>query len=153
MTLVYRSVLKAQFGAEFVRVNVDAHLRQAVGNSGRYKGQLGQSYLPDSKNETTYESELIEYGLKWWPIKVYERRIPNGVGNSSAWRLVVDSLTRADQIFPPEGVPFAVVLTIADPEKDVAKRGAVFQQLRQDLLARQVVVTDIRTANRIRPRV
>ncbi len=150
MTLVYRSVLKAQFGAEFVRVNLDAHLRQASDDDGHFKGRLGQSYLPDSKGETGYESELIEYGLKWWPIKVYEKRIPKGVGNTSVWRLVVDSLTRADQIFPPEGVPFAVVLTIADPDKDPSKRGPVFQQLRQDLLARQVQMTDIRTANRIR---
>lgn len=95
-----------------------------------------------------YERHLIEHGHKWWPIKRLEQTIPRGQGNSSQWRLVVDSLCRTDVEFPDEGVPFAVILSLDDP----TGRAPVFNELRQTLRNSGVRIADIRTAVRVAPR-
>lgn len=92
------------------------------------------------------EKERIENGAKWWPIKQYSGKFPRGKGNSSNWKLVVDSLTRAVQEFPAEGVPFSVVLTIADIEKEKP----VFNQMRRTLQTQGAVIRDIKTALKVR---
>ena len=69
MTLVYRPLLNRDFGAEFVRVNVDAHLRQEESNT--FANRVKQAFIPDDSEEAHFEHGLIQHGLKWWPIKVY----------------------------------------------------------------------------------
>jgi hypothetical protein len=148
MTLVYRPPLEPSFGSELVRVNLDAHLRQDDG-TGKYVGQLKQVFLPDPAADANTEAELIEHGLKWWPIKGYHTCIPRGVGKSSNWRLAIDSLVRAGDHYPSDGIAFALVLSICDPRQG----GRVFNDLRQYLQARGVSLNDIRIAGRVRPRV
>jgi hypothetical protein len=151
MTLVYSPPLNPAFGAEFVRINLDAHLRQEKINSDTgeisYKGEVKPVALSDDEHNAHYEKELIANGLKWWPIKVYDRKIKNGIGDSIHWRLVVDALTRIGEAFPDDGVPFTILLTISDPKKNAP----VFNQLRQNLTALGVTIADIRTATRVRP--
>ncbi len=102
MTLVYRPPLNRDFGAEFVRVNVDAHLRQEQDDT--FASRVKQVYLPKESDDVHFEHELIEHGLKWWPIKAYRARFPQGKGKSSNWRLSVESLVRSEEAFPPSGV-------------------------------------------------
>jgi len=144
LTLAYRPKLDARFGSEFVRVNLDAHLRQEAGIS--WRGRLTQQLLPDG--EANSEAELIRHGLKWWPLKVYGAEFPKGVGRSSNWRLSVESIVRAGEAFPVEGVPFTVALTISDREK----QEPVFATMRAYLRSQNVKIHDIRTAIRIRAR-
>jgi hypothetical protein len=148
LTLVTHPPLDYKFGAELVRVNVSAKLQQSTGE-GRYKGRLHETYLPSAGDEPLYESELIEQGFKWSPVKTYERVLPRGVGTSSSWRLVVDALTRANEPYPQGGIPFSAVLTIADPEEQFP----VFDSMRQSLQAMGVQIADIRTAARVVARV
>lgn len=108
MTLVYRAPTHYQFGAEYVRVNLEGHLRQEVINAATRKISWKGRLKSEGK---IYEKHLIEHGHKWWPIKRAEQNFVRGVGNSSQWRLVVDSLCRTDVAFPEDGVPFAVILT------------------------------------------
>ena len=75
--------------------------------------------------------------------------MPNGVGNSSNWRLFVEYLTRAGQEMPDNGVPFTALLTISDPKGEQP----VFTDMRQSLNALGVQIEDIRTAARILTRV
>lgn len=144
MTLVYRPPLNRDFGAEFVRVNVDAHLRQE--DKGTFTNRVKQAFLPDDSEGAQYEYELIQHGLKWWPIKVYRARFPKGKGKSSNWRLSVESLVRSEDAFPAAGVPFALVLTIAD----LKESEPVFNDLRLHLRNRNVQISDIRAATQIR---
>ena len=144
MTLVYRPPLNRAFGAEFVRVNVDAHLGQEEKNS--FKNRTKQAHLPGEGGEAPFEHELIEHGLKWWPIKSYEARFPRGKGKSSNWRLSVESVVRAEDVFPALGVPFSLIVTITDPQKSAP----VFNELRQHLLSHRVKIADIRIAPRVR---
>jgi hypothetical protein len=150
ITLVYAPPLDPAFGAEFVRVNMEASLRQRqaepdkAGNP-RYLNQIDPLYYPKSARLAVPEKALIDHGLKWWPAKQYLSTFDE-LGESSQWRLEVTSLVRAEARFPAEGVPFAVLLTIEDP----AGTAPVFQELRQQLQTSTANAQDIRTAVRLR---
>lgn len=145
MTLVHRPPVDRTFGGEFVRVNLDAYLRQECidKNTGeiKYKG-----LALDSNISSSYEKELVTNGLKWWPVKNFSKNM-DGKGDSSQWRIVVDSLTRQDQIFPEEGIDFSVVLTISSTDKE-----AIFNDMRKQLTDSGVKIQDINipVANRFR---
>lgn len=147
LTLVSTPPLNHKFGAEFVRVNIDAALQQQSPD-GKWKGRLEPVYLPEKKGAHAYEAELISHGLKWAPIKMYEKSIPRGVGQGSNWRLIIEYLTRSGEEMPRDGVPFTAILTISD--LDGAR--PVFNDLRQTLNALGVKISDIRTAARITSR-
>lgn len=150
ITLVYTPPLDPAFGAEFVRVNLEASLKQLqavpdkAGNP-RYLNQIDPLYYPKSARLAVPEKALIDHGLKWWPAKQYVSTFDK-LGASSQWRLEVTSLVRAEAQFPAEGVPFAVLLTIEDP----AGAAPVFRELRQQLQTSRANAQDVRTAVRLR---
>lgn len=148
VTLVSTPPLDSRFGAEFVRVNINATLQQEQANGG-WKGRLEPLYLPSRRDAPSIEAERIEHDLKWSPVKVSAKTFPQGVGPSSNWRLFVDYLTRAGEVMPEEGVPFTVIVTISDPKNEQP----VFNDMRQNLQALGTQIADIRTAARITPRV
>ena len=152
MTLVFSPPLDPAFGAEFVRINLDASLRQrqpGLRSDGTpsFTNQINARYLPNAAGLGIPERALITHGLKWWPNKQYESNFTEH-GVSSEWRLEVSSLVRAEARFPPEGIPFAVLLTLED--KDGMR--PIFQEMRQTLQSSIANAVDIRTATRIRPR-
>ena len=146
MTLAYRTPTHGRFGAEYVRVNVDAYLRQEQIDTTT--GEVSWAGRLKSEGKI-YEKHMLDHGRKWWPIKRFDQVFPRGKGNSSQWRLVVDSLCRTDVEFPDEGVPFAVILTLDDP----TGHAPVFNELRQTLRTSGARIADIRTAVRVAPRV
>jgi len=153
MTLVYDPPVDQAFGTEFVRVNLDAKLRQRQPNDradGKpsWHDQISQAFLPRTANLTVPERALISHGLKWWPTKRYQANFANGVGSSTEWQLQVESIIRAETEFPAEGVPFSLILTIEDPDK----MQPIFQEFRRQLVSNRVDLHDIRTAVRLRPR-
>lgn len=145
LTLVYRPPIDRGQGGEFVRANLDAFLRQEdidkktgkVSFKGRLKGE----------GTKQYEKELVQHGAKWWPVKRLEDEL-TGVGRSSQWKLVVEPLARSESSLPEDGMPFTVVLTISDPEK----QKPVFNEMRQQLQVYGATISDIRTAARTRVR-
>ncbi len=148
LTLVASPPLDGNFGSEFVRVNVDAALQQQ-NLMGGWERQLRPVYLPEGGDQRIIEAERIQHGLKWSPVKVYERSMPVGVGRSSNWRLFVDYLTRSNEQVPEHGIPFTAILTISDPRGEQP----VFDELRQTLIGLGVQMEDIRVAARVAPRV
>lgn len=152
MTLVYSPPLDPAFGAEFARVNLEASLLQRqpkmkIDGNPSYTNQISAKYLPKTTGLGVPEKALIDHGLKWWPSKQYESTF-NEKGVFSTWRVEVTSLLRAEARFPTEGVPFALLLTIEDPEGI----RPIFQEMRQALQASKANARDIRTAIRLRPR-
>jgi len=146
LTLVASPPVDERFGAELLRVNIDAALQQDT--PAGWKQQLKPTYLPHDHPGHPIEAERIQHGLKWSPVKVWSRTT-KGIGKSSNWRLVVEYLTRSDETMPPEGVPFTAVLTIEDLTGDKP----IFNEMRQSLQALGVQVSDIRTAARVTARV
>lgn len=143
LTLVYSPPLEWRHKSEFARVNLDAYLRQEEidQNTGgsKFTGRLKQRVSGQS------EKSLISHGAKWWPVKHYANTFQR-IGGTSNWRLVVDSMTRAGSPFPNAGVPFALVLTITDPQGDPE----VFADMRRSLISSGVNIQDVRTAVRVR---
>lgn len=153
MTLVYDPPIDQAFGTEFVRVNLDAKLqqRQPTDRSDglpSWNDKIQQGFLPRSAGLTPPERALISQGLKWWPTKRYQKDFGGGVGESTEWRLQVESIVRAECEFPPEGVPFSLILTIEDPDG----RQPIFQELRRQFVSNRVDLHDVRTAVRLRAR-
>lgn len=148
LTLVSSPTLDHRFGAEFVRANIEAALQQET-KTGSFKRELEPTYVFFSKDEKTREADLIEHQFKWAPVKVFGKQMKIGRGVSSNWRLAVNYLTRAGEVLPEEGVPFSILLTIADPQKEKP----IFQEMRQTLQASGISTADIRTAARVTSRV
>jgi hypothetical protein len=126
MTLVSTPPLDLRYGAEYVRINLDAALQQET--SKGYRSKLAPAFLPEQVTDAS-EKDLIDNALKWGAVKTYEGRFPRGVGQSSNWRLRVDYLARSLETMPSEGVPFSLVLSIADP----VKMTPIFSEVRQSI--------------------
>lgn len=148
LTIVSTPPLDYKFGSEFIRVNIDARLRQLQSN-GSFKGRLDAIYAPEAGDSGLYERDLIEHAFKWSPIKVYEKEFKRGVGPSTEWRLDVEYLTRNGEQVPNYGIPFTAILTIFDPKEEEP----VFNEMRQSLQSVGIQTVDIRTASRIVSRV
>jgi hypothetical protein len=147
LTLVSTPPFDHRYGAEFVRVNIEAHLRQEQ-KDGRYLGKLKPVYLPPSPENNLYEKNQISHSFKWSPVKVYESKF-RGVGPSTNWKLEVEYLTRDGETMPSAGVPFTAILTISDPDGEKL----VFNEMRQYLKTLGVQIIDIKTAARVTARV
>lgn len=104
------------------------------------------SALPEHLAYT--ERYLLESGLKWTPIKRYERNMPRGVGTGGEWRLALKALTRAGVVYPEEGVPFTLVMTISDPKEEAP----IYEEVRAEILRRGLRLADITIAPRLRVR-
>lgn len=143
LTLAYTPDCSYKFGHEFVRTNIDCYLRQAQidKKTGEicYKGRL------KSEAKKEYERSMIENGMKWWPTKKY-KGVFKGTGNSSSWRIVIDSLSRAASTLPEEGINFSAILTISDPKKE----SDVFNEVRRNLISQGILISDIRSAGTVR---
>lgn len=153
ITLVYDAPIDQAFGTEFVRVNLDAKLRQRqpidrADGLPSFHDQITQAFLPKSSGMTPPERALISHGLKWWPTKRYAANFGDGVGSSTEWQLQVESLVRAEAQFPAEGVPFSLIVTIEDPDR----KQPVFQEFRRQLVTQRVDLHDIKSAVRLRAR-
>lgn len=148
LTIVSTPRFDYRFGSEFVRINIDAALRQ-LQNNGTYKGRLNAIYTPDDGDGSLYEKDQIEHSFKWSPVKVYEKTFPRGVGPSTEWKLDVEYLSRDGVTIPVAGVPFTAILTISDPDSEQP----VFNDMRQMLQSLGVQTVDIKTAARVIPRV
>lgn len=149
LTLVSTPPIDDRFNAERVRINVTAQVGQYLPDKStpekqKYDGLLKPIFACD-KNLDGTERNLINAGLKWGTTKKYFFRSPKGKGKSSAMRLVVSYESRENTIFPPEGVPFSVILSIKDPTKEKP----VFTQMRQQLDAAAISIADIQTANQL----
>lgn len=148
LTLVSTPQLDYTYGEELVRENVSVSLRQ--GDSlGQKKGQLKPLYEISTTEEHAYEKQLIEQTFKWSPVKVFERTFVKGIANKGAWFFEVEYLARDGVGINLEGVPFTAILTISDPKGEAP----VYDQMRQNLRAIGVTISDIQTAARITQRI
>lgn len=148
LTIVSTPRFDYRYGSEFVRINIDAALRQQQKN-GKYLGRLNAIYTPDDGDGSLYEKDQIEHSFKWSPVKVYEKNFPKGVGPTTDWSLDVEYLARDGVSLPRNGVPFTAILTISDPKNEKP----VFNDMRQMLQSLGVNAVDIKTAARVLPRV
>jgi hypothetical protein len=91
------------------------------------------------------ERALIDQGLKCWPVKRYRANFTDK-GVHTTWRLEVSAAARAETMYPEDGVPFSLVLTIEDPLR--AKQ--IYQQFKQYIDTTRLGASDIRIRQRVR---
>ncbi len=149
LTLVYAPPISDAHDTELVRVNLDACLQRMNPTKGKYEKQCEDTFSDRGSLAGAREKDLMEDGLKWGVVKQTHFFSMRGSGKSSDWRIALKYLLRSDEIFPDEGVPFALVLTIADPKK----AAPVYQDMRIGLSSRNVLTGDIRQpSGRLRAR-
>jgi hypothetical protein len=152
LTLVYTPPIDANFDAECLRVQLEAYLHQLEidPDTGEEKPESRLNHfdnaLPQGLEYT--ERYLLDSGLKWTPIKRYTLSMPKGRGTSSDWRLSLRSFTRAGASYPDEGVPFALIMTIADS----TGTAAIYDEVRNEIIRRGLDLADITVAHRVRTR-
>lgn len=145
LTLVARPQLNYAHGAEMVRLNLDAALKQADEN-GKFQRRSQPTHEFFSgftyANEKTLATELG----KWFPIKSYGLEMKRGRGVSSDWKLEINYLTRAGEGVRDDGLDFALIMSIDDPRGEAA----VFNDMRLSLLRTGALLSDLRTAVNVR---
>jgi len=152
ITLCYTPPIDPDHREEAIRVQLEAHLKQE--NLDEETGELSwESRLSQDASDVPQgmkksEGYLIKTGLKWSPIKRYLVSMPKGRGNTSNWRISLESLVRAAVAFPKDGVRFTLMLTISD----LAAKEPVREEMRLDLQNRGILLADITVAHRLRPR-
>ncbi len=152
VTLCYTPPIDHQHRDEAIRVQLEAQVSQGhvdiETGEVKWQGRLVHETPASKSKSDKSEQTLVRNGLKWSPIKRYRLSMPNGRGTSSDWSLSLTSLMRAGELFPENGVPFSLIVTISDI--DGTER--IGEEVRQSLQSRGLVLADITVAHRVRPR-
>lgn len=144
LTLATQPAIANVHGWERVRVNLDGAIKQANAN-GTFNSKAEATHQFFSGFTYANERSLATELGKWFPLKSYGRSIQRGIGESADWRLDVNYLTRAGEAIPTQGIAFAAVLTIEDPDGEAP----VFDEMRASLTSIGVSLSDLRTAVRV----
>lgn len=116
LTLVYDPPLDTNAGAEYCQANVDVSLgTYDIGTDGKpeHHGKIPLDPHP-SELSKLYEKNLVEYGFKWSPVKVYRKRLKATAGKR--WRIKLQLLHRSEvTVAAPQHV--ALIATLFDPKR------------------------------------
>jgi hypothetical protein len=132
MTLAYPPKRNPAYGSEYCETYIEAHFGVWKDGKDKKTGQPKEEFkglVPPEHNNPgeLFESFQVERLRKWAPVRTYHALIPKGV-TGKRWKLMVNMLTRhdvekpkesgIDAVEPPILQPFALILTISDPEKN-----------------------------------
>ncbi|TCK09080.1 S8 family peptidase [Marinobacterium mangrovicola] len=137
ITLVYQPNLDPNRAFEYCQFDVNVGF-------GEYKDGSFSSKIPRQQEAHNYESELVKNGDKWSPIKVYQKRFPNGI-NIEHWKLRVSILDREGIEVEGVQIPFTILLTI----RDIDKEKPVYNEMAQLMDAYNWEVSDLLIEPRI----
>ncbi len=147
LTLVSRPFLDGVFGEEVVRENVTAYLRAGAAD-GSKKGLLKFVFSDIDDDEPVEEEILIKDSFKWNPIKVsYAKLLRKKIVGDVF--LEIEYLSREGMSPNYDGVPFAAILTISDPNR----QAPVNVEMKASMQEVGVQLSDIQVASRVRGQV
>jgi len=130
MTVAFSPVRGERWGTEYCETHIDAHfgvyrtrVKPEAGERPRFVGLVP----PEHKNPgLLYESYQVEKLRKWAPVRTYFGSLGEKGERGEKWRLKVQLLTRHGvERDTMKSQPFALIVTIADPEK----RAAVYDEM------------------------
>lgn len=145
ITLVHEADLDASYGSEYCRTNMAVSLgTYELRGDGKYHHSKRIPEDPQLKGKN-YEKDLVQYGFKWSPVKVYRRDIPKGI-QGRHWRLDISLENRHGHV-STGAQRAALVITIADP----AKRAPVYDEMVVQMNNLGWAATDLQVRPRLRP--
>lgn len=156
MTVAFSPSRGARWGSEYCETHIDAHFgvyrRQKSRETGEYKAKPVFVGLvpPEHKNPgVLYESYQVEKLRKWAPVRTYHGNLGEKGESGDRWRLKLQLLTRhgASQDTATRPQPFALIVTIADPEKKVRVYDEMARLVRNRFQSQNLTV---RAAARVR---
>jgi hypothetical protein len=154
MTVAFAPTRGAKWGAEYCESHIDAHFGVYTERVNRQTGEVTEKFVgqvpPEHKDKgQLYESFQVQELRKWAPVRTYYGNLGTGV-KGLRWRLMLKLLSRHGvenhAAYRPQ--PFALMVTIADPEK----KQPVYDEMARIIRTRfQAENLTIRTAARVRP--
>lgn len=163
MTLAYPPRRNPAYGSEYCETYIEAHFGVVRDGKDKKTGQLKEVFkglVPPEHNNPgeMFEAFQVEKLRKWAPVRTYHALIPRGAAGKR-WKLMVNLLTRHD-IDKPSGQadeppaapilqPFALILTIADPDRRAPIYDEMARILRTRFKSRNL---QLRTTTQIRAR-
>lgn len=105
ITLVYDTPFEPEKAYEYCQINMNVGLGEYA-DDGSFSSSVPREY------DYEFEKKRVTEGDKWSPVKVYQKRFPQGT-NVENWRLRLDILNR-EGFEPSEMVPFVVIITLRD---------------------------------------
>jgi hypothetical protein len=153
MTLAFTPVRDARWGSEYCETHIDAKFGVYKTIQSRKTGKTRSEFEglvpPEHKNVSDmYESYQVQHLRKWAPVRTYCGRLGPRGARGDRWRLKVQLLCRHDieksELFPPQR--FALILTIADPDKSAPIYNEMAVQIRSRFKAQNLA---LRAATRI----
>lgn len=138
ITLVYNPPLDANYGYEYCRSNIEVSLGTIKPN-GKYSREVHFERI----SPYGYEEDLVKDGLKWSPVKMYKRKISQGIADNP-WKLRLDLQGRSNEAL--EEQDFALIISIKDPEGVKEVYNDVAAQIEQRFTYENLNVNTIRTS-------
>ena len=150
LTVVSSPQLNDSYGEEFIREDLQVALVQVDADGNRSSSRLTPIYNSKKKKLGLEEEELRESYYKWHPVKVFEKTLPKGVPvDAGTWCLEARYRDRENVKQSDVGLVFTMILTI----EDLNGEAPVYNEMKQELLATGVRISDIQTAVRLTTRV
>ena len=144
LTLVSRPLLDGGFGDELVRENITAYLRAGAAD-GKKKSLMKFEFSDIGDDQPADEEELIKDSFKWNPVKVSHASLARKKIIGDVF-LEIEYLSREGLKPNYDGVPFAAILTITDPQGEAP----VNTDMKAAMTAVGVRLSDIEIAARVR---
>lgn len=129
MTLVYNPPLDENFGREYCRSNIDVGFGPyRIKDNGKVDFS---SEVPRETNwESRYETDQVENGFKWSPVKSYHRKIARGIKIGDGWKVRIDMHERyKERVLAQE---FVLIVTIRDNDGQADIYSEVVNGLREN---------------------
>jgi hypothetical protein len=124
MTLAFAPGRSASWGSEYCETHIDAHFGVYVNRRNRETGVTKEVFSglvpPEHKNHgALYEFFQVEQLRKWAPVRTYFGSLGENGTRGSRWRLKLQLLARHERETPQSArpQPFALIVTIADPQR------------------------------------
>jgi hypothetical protein len=155
MTIAFAPARGSRWGTEYCETHVEAHMGVYFNQRSRKTGQVTTKFrglVPPEHSQPgrLFEDVQIRELRKWAPVRTYHGDLSAGE-RGIRWRLKVQLLTRHG-FASPEAVqaqPFALIVTIADPDQ----KAPVYDEMAQIIRARyQADNLAVRAAARVQTR-
>ena len=156
MTVAFAPSRSGRYGTEYCETHIEAHFGVYYERTNRATGEITETFKglvpPEHNNKgALYEDLQVAQRRKWAPVRTYFRDLNAKGERGQSWRLMLRLITRhgieAQEAFRPQ--PFALLITISDPDK----KAPVYDEMAQIVRTRfQADNMTVRAAARIRPR-